>query len=533
MTKTRSTKSALISGVLALLLCFTMLLGTTFAWFTDSVTSANNIIKSGTLDVEMYYADGSKAVPTDDSSDWLNAQGVAIYTAAQLWEPGYTDAKHIKISNKGNLALKYQLAIIPTGEVSELAEVIDVYLYEIADTWSCKRVLPNGDNTPGFTFNGNGHTISNLTIVGGGLFELTTNGTYATESTTFTDITFDNVTVTGGDYHVGVVWGQVAGDLVLNNVHVKNSNIIGAYNVSGLVGSTGEFAIDASVKYVDCSVTNTTLTANGAAGGDPTGASAFIGRALGDTSLVFEGNNVADNITYVNENGLVGGGIYGYTVWGNGGFVGTGVCDTFTNWDGLTAASDADDLKTINGGTVALTGTVDLGGTQGNYMTLTEDTTIKGGSIKGTGWTGELNYGVNATDGNIVFDGVTFDTNDWSTDGWAGWGISVNVNGTANVTFKNCTFKGTQCPIYQSGADSVITLENCRFDTTTTAIQCEIYSGDFQLGQDLIIKNCDFTGVSDVLHIYDYDKDPSTEAIAEYLTANANTFTGTCKQTNN
>jgi len=134
MTNTKSTKRALVSSVMALFLCFAMLLGTTYAWFADSVTSNNNIIKSGTLNVEMYYADGSKAVPADDAPDWKNAQGVAIYTADQLWEPGYTDAKHIKISNEGTLALKYQLAIIPTGEVSQLAEVIDVYLYEIADT---------------------------------------------------------------------------------------------------------------------------------------------------------------------------------------------------------------------------------------------------------------------------------------------------------------------------------------------------------------------------------------------------------------
>ena len=184
-----------------------------------------------------------------------------------------------------------------------------------------------------------------------------------------------------------------------------------------------------------------------------------------------------------------------------------------------------------SGGDIHLLGTVDLGGTKGNYLTLTEDTTITGGTIKGTGWTGELNYAVNATSGNIVFDGVTFDTTDWTTEGWANWGISVNVNGTANVTFKNCTFKGGQCPIYQSGSESVVTLENCTFDTTSVAIQCEIYSGDFSLGQDLIVKNCDFTGVADVLHIYDYDKDPSSDTIAQYLTDNGNTFTGICKQT--
>ena len=35
-------------------------IGTTFAWFTDSVTSTNNIIKSGTLDVELYYQAGER-----------------------------------------------------------------------------------------------------------------------------------------------------------------------------------------------------------------------------------------------------------------------------------------------------------------------------------------------------------------------------------------------------------------------------------------------------------------------------------------
>ena len=55
----KHTKRALLSSVMALILCFTMLLGTTFAWFTDSVTSANNIIKSGNLDIELEYWNGT------------------------------------------------------------------------------------------------------------------------------------------------------------------------------------------------------------------------------------------------------------------------------------------------------------------------------------------------------------------------------------------------------------------------------------------------------------------------------------------
>ena len=51
----RSTKQQLLLSAISLLLCVSMLVGSTFAWFTDTVTSTNNIIKSGTLDVELYY----------------------------------------------------------------------------------------------------------------------------------------------------------------------------------------------------------------------------------------------------------------------------------------------------------------------------------------------------------------------------------------------------------------------------------------------------------------------------------------------
>ena len=58
MTKAKSAKRALLMSALALLMCVSMLVGSTFAWFTDSVTSAGNIIKSGTLEVTMEWADG-------------------------------------------------------------------------------------------------------------------------------------------------------------------------------------------------------------------------------------------------------------------------------------------------------------------------------------------------------------------------------------------------------------------------------------------------------------------------------------------
>ena len=136
----KSTKSALLLSSISLILCFAMLLGTTLAWFTDSVTSENNIIKSGTLDVSMYYADGT----TDPASTtWNDASQGAIFNY-DLWEPGYVDVKHIKIENDGTLALKYQVAIVANGEVSKLADVIDVYFVDPATQVASRSMLADG-----------------------------------------------------------------------------------------------------------------------------------------------------------------------------------------------------------------------------------------------------------------------------------------------------------------------------------------------------------------------------------------------------
>ena len=146
MTKTRSTKSALISSVIALLLCFTMLLGTTFAWFTDSVTSAGNIIQSGTLDVEMHWAEGTKD-PSAADTTWTDASTGAIFNNDK-WEPGYVEVRHIKIANEGTLALKYQIKIVANGEVSDLADVIDVYYVDPAQQIADRTALTD-DNKLG------------------------------------------------------------------------------------------------------------------------------------------------------------------------------------------------------------------------------------------------------------------------------------------------------------------------------------------------------------------------------------------------
>jgi predicted ribosomally synthesized peptide with SipW-like signal peptide len=111
MTKKYSTKKALIASVLTLVLCFSMLIGTTFAWFTDSVTSANNIITSGNLDIELEYWNGT---------NWVDVAGKSDILTNTKWEPGVAEVAYLRVANAGSLALKYQLGV---NIVSEKAGV--------------------------------------------------------------------------------------------------------------------------------------------------------------------------------------------------------------------------------------------------------------------------------------------------------------------------------------------------------------------------------------------------------------------------
>ena len=119
----KSTKKSLVGSALVLLLCLVMLVGTTFAWFTDSVTNGGNIIKAGKLDIDLLVKDtwGGEYKSVKESKE-------AIFDHDK-WEPGYTDVKYIKVVTTGNLALKYTLSITPYDavEAGDLAEVIDVY----------------------------------------------------------------------------------------------------------------------------------------------------------------------------------------------------------------------------------------------------------------------------------------------------------------------------------------------------------------------------------------------------------------------
>ena len=113
MTKQKSTKRALLLSALSLLMCVSMLIGSTFAWFTDSVTSSGNKIQAGTLDVQLHMYDGTDYVDISDSVKPIFGEGsLAQDNAAEtLWEPGKTQIVYLAVKNAGSLALKYNIIL--------------------------------------------------------------------------------------------------------------------------------------------------------------------------------------------------------------------------------------------------------------------------------------------------------------------------------------------------------------------------------------------------------------------------------------
>ena len=128
MTSSKSTKRALISSILAIVVCVSMLIGTTFAWFTDTASTAVNKIQAGTLDVALEMK--------DDSGNWVTAEGKTLQFKVNgqipqagtqiLWEPGCTyELPQLRVVNNGNLALKYKVIINGIKGSAKLNEVID------------------------------------------------------------------------------------------------------------------------------------------------------------------------------------------------------------------------------------------------------------------------------------------------------------------------------------------------------------------------------------------------------------------------
>ena len=210
MTNRKSTKRALLGSVMAMVLCLAMLVGATFAWFTDTASTNVNKIQAGNLDValEMQNADGK----------WVSAEGKTldfVKAAAGeqvLWEPGCTyTLPELRVVNNGNLALKYKVIITGINGSAKLNKAIEWTIGDVA--MGAEQHLAAGESNA-FTIKGHmkesaGNEYMNESIDGIAITVVATQDTVESDS-------FDK------DYDAGAEYPVVA----VANVNTKGDTVL-------------------------------------------------------------------------------------------------------------------------------------------------------------------------------------------------------------------------------------------------------------------------------------------------------------------
>ena len=242
MTSSKSTKRALISSALAILMCVTMLVGATFAWFTDTASTGVNKIQAGNLNIELQMK--------DNNGNWVNAEGKTLPFLVNgkipaegtqiLWEPGCTYyVPEVRVVNKGNLAVKFEYVNELLGVTGKLAEVLEPVFKTPVDTNGEDiniepEVLKPGEASPAWSFGYHmletaGNEYQNATATGMCLTVVATQATYEKDSI---DDQYDKdaeypILVTTGDELQAIVSNATAPvNIVLTNSITTNNFVI-------------------------------------------------------------------------------------------------------------------------------------------------------------------------------------------------------------------------------------------------------------------------------------------------------------------
>ena len=443
MISSKSTKRALISGALAILMCAAMLIGTTFAWFTDTASTGVNKIVSGNLKVDIIRAE------SDSHIEMLNFTKAATTDAEAgaeiLWEPGCRYlTEGFRIANKGNLALTWKAQVNKgTTAANEgnfnLLDVIDFYLVTSKDANDMGTALDefSGNLTAGAK--SDVYYIKGVmkTTAGNDYQGLTLNGititVYATQDTVESD-SFNNTYDAGAkedEFRQGVTISGIAG------VSESYDTIQDAYEAvkAMLVANSGLVEQPLSEEAFNAFFTD---------GGKITWT--IYGNQKVTDKRMFSFGRAANRFgegRHITEINIVGGN-----------------------------SSAALDLTAVNG-TFAL---------PYNWWNVEEsvNTALKCKNItfNGIKYMPSATYQCTLHPTTYEFDGCTFNGNLYSYQ-----------NFDVNMTIKNCTFNAhadTQYAFMSQGKGGTITLDNNIFNNYTRGINLQRATADFVITNNTI-----------------------------------------------
>ena len=542
MTNRKSTKRALLGSVMAMVLCLAMLVGATFAWFTDTASTGVNKIQAGKLDVALEMKDAS--------GNWVSAEGKTLDFVkaadakgeAILWEPGCTyTLPELRVVNNGNLALKYMIKITGIKGDAKLNEAIEWTIGDVA--MGAEQHLKAGESNE-FTIKGHmkeaaGNDYMDLTISGISITVYATQDTVESDSFNnqydknaaykgtqeFTEGTHTlsngvvalnpndiavkasgsdtNVTITGGYYDGGNGGNNIcvyamngATVTIQGGTFTVGSDANGAGN-SVVESNGGNIVIEGGFFYTNYNwrgfyyVLNQkndnpgTITVKG-------GTFVNYDPSQGDDNL--GGSFVADGYSVVSEK-------HGDDTWytvvkGTGVIPGTqedlnsAITDS-ANKD-ITVIMPADQTLTLNNG-IANEGAKARNITFVGDGTQTVDVITNATGAEG----GQLNYQRGST---FTFENVTVQAGEGTFDGivcdelvYRNCTIKGKLTLYGKATFINCTFDNTMANQYSiwtwGGTD--VTFEGCTFNTNGKAIL--LYGqATAEKPTDLVVNNCTF-----------------------------------------
>ena len=404
----RASKKSLLASGVSLLASAALLVGTTFAWFTDSVTNTGNKIQAGKLDVTLEKFDPAAE---EGNGGYVDAGSAPLFDYDK-WEPGYTAVASVKIGNNGTLALKYEVDLVVNGGTSALADVIDVYYRKDAGAVSA---LP--DSLDGLTKVG---TLSELLAEtrGAATGHLSAGGadfaTIALHMQEGAGNAYQELSVgTSFDIVVRATQYTEEEDGFGNNQYDKDApldfvpvataeQLLAASTAGGTVSMTGDIAPSKAL-----SITNAVLNGNG---------NRLIGGQLGDNARIINLTNLSGPAS-LTVNGV---NMVGETAQFNS--------KGISAYDADSITLDVKDSR-IEARAYALR--IGTGVTNGAELNM-ENTTL-------VGWAGlDTHAKTNAVFRNVTFNGTNYDLSG-DSNGYDAIEFQEGSEGST-VLLENCTF---------------------------------------------------------------------------------------------
>ena len=428
--KKNSTKRSLLASVLALVMCVSMLVGTTFAWFTDTASTGVNKIQAGTLDVQLLDEQGNTL--EGQTLSWKKAAGHE--NEAVLWEPGCTyNLQSFKIKNNGNLALKYKIVISGIQGDAALNNAIEWTITNTSTVTAldADHALAAGASDT-LTIKGHmrkdaGNEYQGLSIDGIGITVVATQYTYESDSNNNQyDVNAEYPVISNADFADAIENADAGSvvDLASGTFQLPSNSIPAGVTITGAGKENSVLQVNkSSITSNDVTIKNIAIKGSGASGTSG--------------SLNISGNNTTiENVNYRGQAGKIA--IVVSTGDSNSGTV---IKDTK-----ITNAFRGIQFWRLSGNSVIDNCVLDISGYTFNIDAVAPNSTLTVKDSTLNGWT-SYTSGIEL----VTFDNCKFGLNTYEY-----------LRPYSNTVLTDCEFTSASYQLNAGGSDAyTITLNNC------------------------------------------------------------------------